>query len=175
MIKFSIKFKEEVVKEHMKGKRSAVSIAREHGTDPSMVRLWVKQYKRYGIEGFVRKRRSYDAEFKLTVLNHLWENQASYSDTAMLFDIRRPGCIGEWERGYRSGGVEALTPQTRKPPKTMPSKPTEKTPLVTKEDESRSREDLVEELNYLRMENAYLKKLEALVQKKAQANQKKRK
>jgi transposase len=32
------------------------------------------------------------------------------------------------------------------------------------EDEHRSREDLLAELNHLRMENAYLKKLQALVQ-----------
>jgi len=175
MNKFSIEFKQKVVRHYLEGKRSTVSIGREYGTDESMVRLWVKQYKQYGIEGFVRKRRYYDAEFKLSVLKYLWENQTTYSAAAMLFDIRRPGCIGEWEREYQSGGIEALTPQTRKPAKTMPTKPTENTLLVTKEDESRSREDLIEELNYLRMENAYLKKLKALVQKQAQASHKKRK
>lgn len=175
MVKFSSEFKQEVVGSYLEGKRSALSIGREHGTDESMVRLWVKQYKKYGIEGLVRKRRSYDVEFKLSVLKHLWENQATYSATAMLFDIRRASCIGEWERGYRSGGIEALLLQTRKRPKAMPTKPTENAPVVPKEDENRSREELVKELNYLRMENAYLKKLEALVQKQAQPSHNKRK
>lgn len=175
MNKFSTEFKQKVVAHYLEGKRSAVSIAREHGTDESMVRLWVKQYKQHGKEGFVRKRRNYEEEFKLTVLKYLWKNQATYSDTAMLFDIRGPGCIREWERRYRSGGTEALIPQTRKPSKTMPTKPIEKPPRVTKEDESRSREDLLEELNYLRTENAYLKKLKALVQKQAQPSHSKRK
>jgi transposase len=175
MIKFSTEFKQKVVEQYLEGKRSAVSIGREHGTDESMVRLWVKQYKQYGTEGFVRRRRYYDVEFKLSVLKHLWENRTTYSDTAILFDIRRPSCIGEWEREYRSGGMEALTPQIRKPSRMMSTKPTENTPLVTKEDESRSREDLIKELNYLRLENVYLKKLKALVQKQAQASHKKRK
>lgn len=42
------------------------------------------------------------------------------------------------------------------------------TPSVEREeqghDESRGKKDLIEELNHLRMENAYLKKLTALVQ-----------
>jgi transposase len=176
MIKFSIEYKRKVVECYLEGKRSALSIGREYGTDESTVRLWVKQYKQYGREGFVRKRRSYDVKFKLLVLKHLWEHEATYSDTALLFDIRRPGCIGEWERGYRSGGIEALLrPPTRKPVKTMSTKPTESTSSVSKEDESRSREELIKELNDLRMENAYLKKLKALVQKQAQASPNKRK
>jgi transposase len=43
--------------------------------------------------------------------------------------------------------------------------PAPKTPI---DDEVRSREDLLTEVNYLRMENAYLKKLKALVQQQAQ-------
>ncbi len=43
-------------------------------------------------------------------------------------------------------------------------------------DEKRSREELLAELDYLRMENAYLKKLQALVQARPkQASPKKRK
>ena len=105
MIKFSTEFKQQVVGQYLEGKRSALSIAREHGTDESMVRLWVKRYKQYGAAGFERKKRHYNAEFKLSVLKYLWENRATYSDTALLFDIRRPSCIGEWERGYRSCGM----------------------------------------------------------------------
>jgi len=37
-------------------------------------------------------------------------------------------------------------------------------PPESKPDEEKSREDLQVELDYLRMENAYLKKLQALVQ-----------
>jgi transposase len=42
-------------------------------------------------------------------------------------------------------------------------------PAPVDADETRSRADLVTELNYLRMENAYLKKLKALVQADQQA------
>jgi len=49
-------------------------------------------------------------------------------------------------------------------------------PQSAKPDESRSREELLEEVNHLRMENAYLKKLKALVQEQElEASLKKRK
>jgi transposase len=49
-------------------------------------------------------------------------------------------------------------------------------PAPVKPDDSRTREELLEEVNYLRMENEYLKKLKALVQEQAQeaASRKKR-
>ncbi len=40
--------------------------------------------------------------------------------------------------------------------------PAPKEPQASKSDDTKSREALLAELNYLRMENAYLKKLEAL-------------
>jgi transposase len=54
----------------------------------------------------------------------------------------------------------------------MPEQPT--TPSATPDDDTRTRQELLEELNYLRMENAYLKKLEALAQAQRQAAQRKK-
>jgi transposase len=97
----------------------------------------------------------------------MWDQQLSYAETALVFDIRSSGCLGVWERSYHSGAIEALTPRTRGRPKNMSTPPTTQPPS-TKEDESRSREELLAEVAYLRMENAYLKKLKALVQQQAQ-------
>jgi transposase len=44
----------------------------------------------------------------------------------------------------------------------MPEPPISQEPQASQSDEAKSREELLAELNYLRMENAYLKKLEAL-------------
>ena len=51
------------------------------------------------------------------------------------------------------------------------------TPVSPVDDDSRSREELLAELNYLRMENEYLKKLKALIQEnnRKAASAKKRK
>lgn len=49
----------------------------------------------------------------------------------------------------------------------MPDFPTAPT-FTTHDDDSRSKKDLLAEIDQLRMENAYLKKLEALVQEQKQ-------
>ena len=59
----------------------------------------------------------------------------------------------------------------------MPNLSNSQAPTTT-DDESRSKKDLLAEIDQLRMENAYLKKLEALVQQQKQqkaATRKKRK
>jgi transposase len=47
----------------------------------------------------------------------------------------------------------------------MSEPPISREPQALQSDEAKSREELLSELNYLRMENAYLKKLEALTRK----------
>jgi transposase len=128
-----------------------------------------------GEEGLDKKFSHYSAEFKLSVLQHMWSNQLSCQETAILFDIRNVGILSGWERSYHIGGIQALTPRTRGRPKAM-SPPKKVQPQPAKTDENRSREELLEEVNHLRMENAYLKKLKALVQEQElEASLKKRK
>jgi transposase len=104
----------------------------------------------------------------------MWRNALSHGQAATEFNIRNPADVGTWERGYRSGGWEALLPAARGRPKQMPV-PVKK-PVTPADDPHRSREELLTELNYLRMENAYLKKLRALVlaQQKATAPKKRK-
>ena len=89
---------------------------------------------------------------------------------AVIFGLSHPAQIGVWERQYYSGGIEALSRKKRIT--TMPE-----TPVSPVDDDSRSREELLAELNYLRMENEYLKKLKALIQEnnRKAASAKKRK
>ena len=116
----------------------------------------------------------YSAEFRLSVLQHMWDNHLSMFQTAVRFDIRDHGMVGRWEDAYREGGFEALVPHPRGKPKPMaPAVPKSDGPI---DDDKRSREELLAEVNQLRMELAYLKKLEALVQARPkQAPKKKRK
>ena len=94
--------------------------------------------------------------------------------TAVKFDIRDVGMVGRWERAYREGGVEGLVPRPRGKPKSMATAVPK--PDDPADDNNRSREELLAEVNQLRMELAYLKKLEALVQARPkQAPKKKRK
>jgi len=82
--------------------------------------------------------------------------------------------VGIWERAYRDGGVEALMPRPRGRSKAMPTP--EPAPDNLPDDDKLSREQLLAEVKQLRMELAYTKKLQALVQaRQKQVPQKKRK
>ena len=175
MSKYTKQFKLAVVKRYQEGSAGYKTVAHQYQINPSFVRNWVKQYALHGEAGLDKKFSHYSAEFKLSVLQHMWDKQLSCRETAILFDIRNVGVLSDWERSYHSGGINALTPRTRGRPKAM-SPPKKVQPQPAKTDASRSREELLEEVNHLRMENAYLKKLKALVQEQAlEASLKKRK
>jgi transposase len=139
-----------------------------------MVEKWVLAYRHHGEAGLGRKSSQYSAGFKLSVLQHMWDNQLSITQTAARFDIRHHAMIGIWERAYRNGGVEALASRPRGRPKPVATSAAK--PDSPPDDDKRSREELLAEVNQLRMELAYLKKLDALVQARPkQAPKKKRK
>ena len=167
MTKYNEQFKLTVVRQYLDGRQGYKSVANDHLLHHVVVKRWVDRYRLHGIAGLQKKFSHYDAEFKLAVLQRMWDEQLSYGEVTALFDIRSPGVVGHWERCYHSGGIDALRPRTRGRPKKMPDIDTPKAPLPT-EDENRTREQLVAEVNHLRMEVAYLKKLRALVQAQQQ-------
>ena len=174
MAKYDEQFKLSVVQQYLDNQGGYRAVAERRDLDHATVRRWVKWYQAYGVDAFKKKFSHYSAEFKLSVLQHMWENVLSYAQVAVQFNIRNPCALGIWERNYRNGGLEALQPRPRGRPKAM-SGPTAK-PDKPSDSETRSRDDLLAELDHLRMENAYLKKLQALVQARPQqASPKKRK
>lgn len=164
-------FKLSVVEHYLGSLEGYQAVAEHHGIGKVLVRRWVAFYRSHGLDGLRKKYSHYSAEFKLSALQYMWDNKLSYSATAAIFDIRGQCFLGIWERSFREGGIDALKPHPRGRPKIMPDpkaiQPELPTPDAT--DETRSRADLVTELNYLRMENAYLKKLKALVRADQQA------
>lgn len=173
MGKYTEQAKLAAVEDYCTGSRGLRDVAHRHGVDFSSLRQWVAAYRVHGSAGIKsRKPQRYSTDFKLSVLKRMRDEQLSYRQTAALFDIRRFGMIGEWERLYDEGGPAALTlvPIKVGYQKKMPT-PTSSTQPDLANDESRSRDELIAELKQLRMENDYLKKLEALDQKKREAQQ----
>lgn len=163
MTKFNERFKRSVVKQCESGQSTYAAIAQRNGVSVSMVKLWVALHKRHGMAGLRKKFDHYDVAFRLRALKQMWKNHWSYGETAVALGIRSAGSLAVWERCYHSGGIDALKPRKRGRSPKMPDLSTIPTP-TTIEDESRSKKDLLAEIDQLRMENAYLKKLEALVQ-----------
>jgi transposase len=173
MSKHSARFKRSVVKDYLSGKRGGSrEVAHRHGVDHGTVRKWVAAWRAHGDAAFQKKCSQYDASFKLKVLRLMQARTLSCREAAAVFDIRDPGAIGRWKRKYDSGGIQALQPRPRgrsvKQPRSFPP------PDLSRPDEARTKEELLKELNYLRMENAYLKKLDALIRSESPTAQRKK-
>jgi transposase len=171
MSKYSFEFKLSVVEEYLSGRNGYRQISLQRGVGHGHLREWIGAYKANGVAGLKKKFNYYTAETKLLVLKHMWDNKLSHRETIAVFDIRSRDCLRRWENSYRSGGIEALEPRPKGRRKKMPETGS-KLPAAPDEDK-RSREELLADLKYLQMENAYLKKLRALVE--AEQAQKKRK
>lgn len=142
-------------------------LANKYGIHHSDVEKWVKQYKEHGPAGLTSKTGIYDGVFKLHVVEYKHAHSLSAKETAIHFDIVSHSTVVRWEQIYHEEGPEALLKERRgrkKMSKNKPSKPEKKV------DEN---EDLLQEVQRLRMENEYLKKLIALVQEREKSEQKK--
>lgn len=163
MTKYDPAFKRSVVEAYVAEGGGAETIGRRFGIDASTVRKWLASFAEHGAAGLAKKYARYDGAFKLSVLRRIWEDGLSYRQAAAIFDIRNASCLADWERRYARDGIEGLEPRPPGRRRSMRQKPPMR-PDPTKPDAARSREELLAELAYLRMENDYLKKLEALTQ-----------
>lgn len=164
MSKYSEQFKLTVVEHYLGGLAGYRNVGHHYGLAPAVVRRWVLWYRTHGVAGLSKKKRSYSREFKLSVLQHMWDNSLSHTKVAAVFNIGNTSSIGLWERRFHSGGSDALARTSRRKPGQL-NAPTSKPPPPAN-DQERSREDLLAEVDQLRMEVAVLKKLQALVQAK---------
>lgn len=163
-----------MVRQYLVGDIGFKALGQRHGVGYSQIKRWVYLYQAHGSKGLVKKLTCYNALEKLEILEFMWANQLSYAQATTHFNIRSPGVIPAWERCYHSGGLDALVPRKRGRPKKMPELPPPPKTQPPAEDDIRSREELLAEVNYLRMENAYLKKLKALVQQQTAAPKKRK-
>ena len=95
----------------------------------------------------------YTPEFKKLVVETMQEEKLSYSETCRRFEVNSRDRIKSWERIYLEEGAEGFRIERRG------NKSTVRPPKLKPEVE----EDLIAEVQRLRAENEYLKKLQALV------------
>ena len=168
MGEYSDQTKLAVAEDYCMGHLGLREVARRHGVNVASLRLWAAAYRVHGAAGVQTKQRKfYSAEFKMSALQRMHSEKLSYRQVAALFNIRNRDIIGIWERAYEIGGVGGLLRHSAIRRTTMAEQTDTKVGTKKSDDETRTRQELLDELHQLRMENAYLKKLKAL----AQANQ----
>jgi transposase len=133
------------------------------------VKYWVALYSRYGEEGLRMQSRYYPVEFKYKVLRDMLENHLTLQETALKYGIPSPSTVLFWKRKYDKEGVSGLNKGSRIWSESMVkeddsmSNREENQEISSKEKEKK---DLLKEIELLKAENAYLKKLRALVQER---------
>lgn len=168
--KYSNEFKLALVQEYLDGKNGGYTmLAKKYGIDRNHLRLWINAYKANGIEGLTKVTRTYDGITKVGIVEYMHSNSLSIRHTAALFGIQSPPTIAKWERIYFEEGKEALL-EERRGRKHMSTKKSKE----IKKKNINENEDLLAELQRLRMENEYLKKLNALIQEREKSEQKKK-
>jgi transposase len=131
---------------------SIAQVARQFQINDSVLKWIVRNYHEHGENGLSRHAYGWTAEQKNKVLAYMHENQLSFKETGVRLGIS-DSTILHWERKYLENGIDGLEDKKkgRKPRVQKPKPP--KTRL----------EELEEENLDLRIENEYLKKLNALV------------
>lgn len=135
------------------------------------LRDWIRIYEAEGASGLCKRipgkpEGRYTPEFRASVVQGMIENDWSYTETAKQYGIHR-SVVQWWMRAYQEGGAAGLEMRhktetkldnpnigrkRKHPPKPSPKAPQDK--------------ELLDELHRLRMENEYLKKLNALARQK---------
>jgi transposase len=171
MVKYTKRAKLKVIKQYLDGQLGYHRLSAQVGIPAFTIRRWVDAYRLHGDKSFVRRRDHYPAEFKLSVLQYMWDNSTTINQTAAVFNIPHPDSIRTWAKRFDEGGSEALgrmETAVLKMPKRL-------TPPDDRPVQELTREELLGRVEYLQMEVAVLKKLEALTQKKKPVAPKKRK
>ena len=151
MTKYSKEEKLSAIREVERGE-SINQVAIENKISKTELRLWIRSFHLYGENGLKTHTYGWASNQKYEVLKYMHDNQLSITETGVISGIR-PGTISQWEKRYLENGIEGLKDKKkgRKPRVQKPKPP--KTRL----------EELEEENLNLRIENEYLKKLNALV------------
>ena len=127
-----------------------------------------KQHQSGGIDAIKPKtsKAKYSSEFKHHVITTMLKEGLSQSEVALTFNISSLALISHWHKVYRLYSISGLI--SKRKGRTAMSKPF----ITDKPDDEKTPAELKRELEYLRAENAYLKKLDALLKAEEQAGKK---
>lgn len=163
--KHNYEYRLRIVQEVINGRHSSESIGKKENISSSLVKRWVAFYRKFGASGLQPTSNTYTDQFRLQVVGTLKAESLSLLQACLRFNVPNEATVLTWVRIYDSKGPEGLMAIRKGRPITMPRKP-KKPP--TRE------EQLLEELADLKAENAYLKKLQALILSESEKEEKRK-
>ena len=110
-----------------------------------------------------RKHGSYSADFKRKVVSDIVRNSLTLQEAALKYGLPCASAVRSWKERYRMYGDAAYID---KPPSAQKTRMSENKKGRNKTGKTAELDSLRKEVEYLRAENAYLKKLQALVRER---------
>ncbi|MGG1629257.1 IS3 family transposase [Rossellomorea sp. NRS-1567] len=159
MAKFPREYKLQVAKRYLNELVSYRDLANQVGVDQSVLRYWVMLVRHHGDQAFVFPYTNYPSAFKLRVIQFITEKNYSIREASAIFHIPDPCMVRRWVKKWERAGEDAFGSLEMRP-STMTSN--HKNKKIKDNSSNQTMEDMKKELEYLRMENAYLKKLNGL-------------
>ena len=157
--KYTVSFKMKAVRRILNREISIRQLSISLGINPSMIRRWVSYYDLHGKSGLTPHNNLYTPKFKLAAIKAYQEQKLSLGATCYQFHIPSISILSNWLVKYEQNGEAGLIKETRGRKAMAPRKPPKKKSIpLTREQE------LEKQLEYLKLENQYLKKLHALIQ-----------
>ena len=152
------------------------AIAKQFKVTCSLIQKIWYAYELHGLEGIKHppKNRKYSAELKLEIIKRVYKGETK-TRLAAEYNLPGAGTIVLWMKKYEELGYNGLEGKQGRPrgrPNIMTKEEKKNTPLNNDEREELIR--LRKEKEYLEMENAYLKKLDALVKERLKQQGKKK-
>ena len=131
------------------GSESKAGISRRLGLDEKEVAVWCALYLSYGKDVFATPLKYGGSQVKEIVEDYLLSGM-SLTQTCVKYKILHRSTLRDWIRHYRQGEPFTMKKSRKRPPEAT--------------DEAQARiKQLEQELLYVRAENAFLKKVRALM------------
>lgn len=167
-MKYSKEFKLECVQRYKNGDYIKDPPGVKHKNFFRQIIGWSKIYDSLGEVGLQHGRPTLDINQRIELINRV-ETGESYNSVAESVGIQHDLLI-KWHKIYKESGIDGL----KLLKKGKPSMAKQDKNVVKKDPKDMSKEELLEALEMATIENEYLKKLSALVQKRKAQEQKKK-
>ena len=168
-MKYSKEFKLECVQRYKNGDYIEDPPGVKHKHFHKLILEWNRVYDSLGEVGLEHGRPTLDINKRVELINRV-EAGESYCSVALSLGIKADQLI-KWHKIYQEKGIDGLKllKRGRKPSMAKTNKE-----VAKKDPKDMTREELIEALEMATIENEYLKKLSALVQKRKAQEQKKK-
>ena len=165
--KYSGEFKCAVVRHYLETREGYMLTARHFSINRTQVRTWLRLYRSQGYAGLLKRQLTIQRTlaFKQHVIETMLNESLSLAQASARFEDISSPTILQWRRLYDRGLLDG-----KKETSTMSTKVYR--PDRRKPDSEKTPEELLRELQYMRAEVAYLKKLNELELQEAQAQKK---